>query len=176
MSHRNSLFLMELSFVSNHLRIKDKVIPSNIHIQNRESSGGGRDVQEEEGTSMWIKSSWVLVLGLNWAWYLMAPWILPWLLTTTRLTASAHRLGLLERMLRSWALCSLWCDSSRGHLPALQGWGSFNPGLLHCAPGGSIFKENKVTDVPGCSTRPQLWLNLSELLFPSLWSRENNRT
>lgn len=134
------------------------------------------EVQKEKGASIWMKSPWVPVLGLSCAWYLTARYILSWLDTATRLAASAHWLGLLEEMLRSQALGSPQGDSSFGHLPALQGQDSFNPGLLRCAPYGSIFKEHKVTDVRDSSTGPWLWCNLCEPWFLSLWSRENNWT
>ena len=99
-----------------------------------------------------MKPPWVPVLDPSCAWYLTACYSLSWLDTTARPTASTHRLGLVEQMLRSRA--SPRGDSSFGHLPALQGRDSFNPGLLRCAPYGPIFKENKVTDVPGSSTGP----------------------
>lgn len=134
------------------------------------------EVQKEKGTSIWMKSPWGPVLGLSCAWYLTARYILSWLDTATRLAASAHWLGLLEQMLRSQALGNPRGESSFGHLPALQGRDSFNLGLLRCAPYGSIFKENKVADVPGSSTGPWLWCKLCEPRFPSLWSRENNWT
>lgn len=79
-------------------------------------------------------------------------------------------------VVRAWALGRCHCDSSFGQLPALWNWDSLNPGLLRCAPDGSVFKENEVTDVPSSCTRPWLWFNLSEPCFPSLWLREKNST
>lgn len=65
-------------------------------------------------------------------------------------------------VIRAWALGRCHRDSSSGQLPALWGWDSLNLGLLCCAPDGSVFKEDKVTDVPGSCTRPWLWFNLSD--------------
>lgn len=171
MSQKNSLFLTGLLFcllASNHLRIKKLYCGTNIHIHKGESSEGERSIHMNE-------VSLSPCLGFELCLVLDSP-LHPFLAWYCYEARSIRTLGLLEQMLRSQALGSPQGDSSFGHLPALQGRDSFNPGLLRCAPHGSIFKEHKVTDVRDSSTGPWLWCNLCEPWFLSLWSRENNWT
>lgn len=108
----------------------------------------GKKRRKKETNPAWMQPPWVLVLGSNLSQYLAVTWIPSQLmLVTARLIKLSTQKDIWSRCLCSdynglWIRPS-WLWFPICHSPAQWNWESLNPGLQHCAPEGSIYKETK---------------------------------